>query len=141
MVTAWLSEQIAPHGEVALNTGPWRFRVKAPRGDILCYAYSLATEKQRPIVILRFEQHGCTEDFSNLTALGLTKREIETLSYLPLGYTNKQIAMAMSIGEDGVKQHLKRLSKKLSASGRTEILYQALALKKTIQLFGEIPKS
>jgi DNA-binding CsgD family transcriptional regulator len=133
-----IEQLIAPEGEIVLGTGPWSFRVKAVRGDIICHAHVMATENKQPVLIIRFEQHGASDDFSQLSSIGLTKREIETISYLPLGYTNKQIAMAMSIGEDGVKQHLKRLSIKLGASGRTEILFQALEMKKSIQLYGSV---
>jgi DNA-binding NarL/FixJ family response regulator len=98
----------------------------------------LTTKKKHPVLSVRFEPHGNTETFSELAVLGLTEREIEALSYLPLGYTNKQIAMAMSIGEDGVKKYFKRLSRKLNASGRTELLYQALTLKRTIKLYGSL---
>ena len=137
-ILAWISGNIAPHGEIAPHTGPWRTRVQAVRGSILCHAYVLTTKKKHPVLIVRFEPHGNTETFSELAVLGLTEREIEALSYLPLGYTNKQIAMAMSIGEDGVKKYFKRLSRKLNASGRTELLYQALTLKRTIKLYGSL---
>lgn len=136
-INDWIMRYIAPSGKINPNTGPWRRHIKAPSGFILCQAYILTTEKKQSVLLLRFDPHHNTEDFSVLASLGLTKREIEVLSYLPLGYTNKQIAMAMSIGEDGVKKHFKRLSKKLNASGRTELLYQALQIKREIKRFGE----
>jgi DNA-binding CsgD family transcriptional regulator len=84
----------------------------------------------QPVLVLQIDPHGCSEDFSALTKQGFSAREIETLSYLPLGYTNRQIAMAMGITVDGVKKHLKNLGRKLEATGRSEILYRALWLKK-----------
>ena len=75
------------------------------------------------------------DDFSPLCDCGLTAREIEVLNYLPTGYSNAQIAMALGIKEITVKKHLKTIGDKLGASGKTEILYTALA--KLLDLRGQ----
>jgi DNA-binding CsgD family transcriptional regulator len=129
-LSAYIARHIAPQGALSENTGPWCFRIKASRGDVVCHAYVLMTSEKQPLLVLKVEPHGCGEDFSELARIGLTAREIETLSYLPLGYTNIQIAMAMGISAAGVKKHLTNLNRKLSAQSRTEILYRALLLKK-----------
>lgn len=129
-LSACIARHIAPQGALSENTGPWRFRIKATRSDVVCHAYVLMTSEKQPVLVLKVEPHGCGEDFSELARIGLTAREIETLSYLPLGYTNVQIAMAMGISAAGVKKHLKNLTRKLSAQSRTEILYRALLLKR-----------
>jgi DNA-binding CsgD family transcriptional regulator len=129
-LSACIARHITYQGALSENTGPWCFRIKANRGDVVCHAYVLMTSEKQPVLVLKVEPHGCGEDFSDLARIGLTTREIETLSYLPLGYTNIQIALAMGISPAGVKKHLKNLTRKLSAQSRTEILYRALLLKK-----------
>ncbi|OPZ58706.1 MAG: Bacterial regulatory protein, luxR family [Deltaproteobacteria bacterium ADurb.Bin510] len=66
------------------------------------------------------------DDFTPLTACGLSQREIALLNYLPTGHTNAQIAAALGIREITVKKHLKSIGDKLGAAGKTEILYAAM---------------
>lgn len=103
-MTGTLTIHAAPDGQLNLNSGPWRFRVKTKRGDVICHACVLPNERKQPLLILKLEEHGRRRDFSALASRGLTPREIEALSYLPLGYTNRQIAMAMEITADEVKK-------------------------------------
>lgn len=71
-------------------------------------------------------------DFGPLEKIGLSRREIEVLNYLPLGLTNNQIASALGIQEVTIKKHLHNIGEKLAAKGKTEILYQALHRKAEI---------
>ena len=71
-------------------------------------------------------------DFSALSEIGLSPREIDVLEYLPLGLTNTQIALALGIQEVTVKKHLQSVGRKLDAQGKTEILYQALRRKEQL---------
>ncbi len=71
-------------------------------------------------------------DFSVLSEIGLSPREIDVLEYLPLGLTNTQIALALEIREVTVKKHLQNVGRKLDAQGKTEILYQALRRKEQL---------
>ncbi|GAB4295638.1 MAG: hypothetical protein Kow0090_10590 [Myxococcota bacterium] len=73
------------------------------------------------------------EDFSCLEKNNFSKREVEVLGLLPLGYTNKQIASALGIKEVTVKKHLRNIANKLEAYGKTEILYKALQEKKRLK--------
>jgi DNA-binding NarL/FixJ family response regulator len=50
----------------------------------------------------------------------LTKREYEVLILLSHGQQNKEIALALSIAEHTVEQHLKHIYQKLGVSNRTE---------------------
>ena len=57
----------------------------------------------------------------------LTKRELEVLSALAAGQTNKQIAAAHGVSPNTVKFHIKNLFEKLSVSNRSQAI--ALYLK------------
>ncbi len=48
----------------------------------------------------------------------LTARELEVLGALPGGYSNRQIAEALSISEATVKNHLTNIYSKLGVKGR-----------------------
>ncbi len=50
----------------------------------------------------------------------LTDRESAVLEHIAAGRTNKEIAMALEIGEGTVKTHVKHLLEKLEATTRTE---------------------
>jgi len=88
-----------------------------------------------PFGLLHLVDKRSPDDFSPLIVCGLSMREIEVLNYLPTGYSNAQIAMALGIKEITVKKHLKAIGDKLGASGKTEILYTALA--KLLDLSGK----
>lgn len=77
-------------------------------------------------------------DFSVLRRIGLSGKECEVLSFLPLGYTNAQIGEALLIKEVTVKKHLRRAGERLGAQGKTEILYRALQRKRDV--LGKPPK-
>ncbi len=53
-------------------------------------------------------------------AVPLTCRELEVLDLVCLGLANKAIALRLSISEGTVKNHLKNIYRKLSATNRTE---------------------
>lgn len=52
---------------------------------------------------------------------GLTKREIEIVSKICAGYTNKEIAQTLLISEDTVKHHLSKIYNKVGMSNRLEL--------------------
>jgi DNA-binding NarL/FixJ family response regulator len=54
-------------------------------------------------------------------AFGLTPRELEIVRKVVGGYTNKEIAKQMAIGENTVKSHLTHIFNKLGASSRMEL--------------------
>jgi DNA-binding NarL/FixJ family response regulator len=56
----------------------------------------------------------------------LTKREIEILQYIAQGYLNKQIAAALEISEQTIKNHVTSILRKLNANARTEAVVIAL---------------
>ena len=65
-------------------------------------------------------------NFKTLDEIGCSPRECETVSYLAMGYTNRQIADAMGIKEITVKKFLESVGRKLEAKGRVEIMMRAL---------------
>lgn len=60
--------------------------------------------------------------------VALTPREVELTSWLAHGLTNQQIARRMHLSEGSVKQYLSRISHKLGAVSRTQVLVRAIQL-------------
>ena len=58
----------------------------------------------------------------------LTNREMEVLSLVAKGYTNKAIGVQLSISDRTVQGHLAHIFNKLQASSRTEAVMQAVSL-------------
>jgi two-component system nitrate/nitrite response regulator NarL len=54
-------------------------------------------------------------------SFGLTRRELEILSTVVAGYSNKEIARQLSLSEDTVKHHLSHIFDKLGVSNRLEL--------------------
>lgn len=57
-----------------------------------------------------------------------TPKEREILELLARNLSNKEIALAMAIGEETVKWHLKNLFRKLNAGTRKHVVHRAMAL-------------
>ncbi len=131
-IDQWIRRQVAPKGHLEPNSGPWVFNICLPELDLHCKAHTVFTELRQLVLLVMMIPHNRPEDFSILESRGFTKREVETLSYLPLGYTNKQIAMAMDIQEITVKKHLKNTAQKLDTTGRTSTLYEAMKKRELI---------
>jgi len=56
----------------------------------------------------------------------LTPRETEILTYMAQGYFNKQIAAALNISEQTIKNHITSILRKLDANARTEAVVTAI---------------
>lgn len=56
----------------------------------------------------------------------ITHREKEVLSYVSLGYGNKQIADQLSISEQTIKNHMSSILQKMNANDRTHAVVLAL---------------
>ncbi len=56
----------------------------------------------------------------------LTKRELQVLSHLALGLSNKEISTVLGISLETVKEHVQNVLRKLNASDRTEAAVWAL---------------
>lgn len=129
----WIHTIIAPEGRLKRNTGPWTLKQELSSGRLDCRAHVVLDDRKTPVLLLKFDMHGETVDFGILQKAGFTLRETDVLSFLPLGYSNKQIADAMGITASGVKKHLKNIAAKTGAERKTEILFQAIKLKKEME--------
>jgi two-component system response regulator DegU len=56
----------------------------------------------------------------------VTSREQEILNYMAKGYLNKQIALALDISEQTVKNHVTSILRKLNANARTQAVVEAI---------------
>ena len=66
---------------------------------------------------------------SRLVVEPLSRREIDVLRLLAVGYSNHEIAQALVITESTVKMHLKHLYGKLDVHNRLQAVVQAQALQ------------
>jgi DNA-binding CsgD family transcriptional regulator len=55
----------------------------------------------------------------------LTQREIEVLELVAQGKSNKEIATSLFISVNTVRNHLVRISRRLEAGSRTEVVAKA----------------
>jgi DNA-binding CsgD family transcriptional regulator len=62
------------------------------------------------------------------SALGLTRREIEVLSWVAAGKTNAETAELLSIAPGTVKKHLDHIYGKLGVGTRTEAVVRAMGI-------------
>ncbi len=60
------------------------------------------------------------------SAMPLTHREVEVLSYMTQGRLNKQIAKSLGISEQTIKNHVTAILRKLNATRRTDAVVIAL---------------
>jgi DNA-binding NarL/FixJ family response regulator len=58
----------------------------------------------------------------------LTDREVSVVQHLLKGWTNKEIANALTVTEQTVKEHIKHIMAKTKTSTRTGILVHVLRL-------------
>ena len=70
--------------------------------------------------------HATSQQHSKAKSYGLTRREIEILSTIVSGLSNKEIAQKFSLSEDTVKHHLTNIFDKLGVSSRLELALFAI---------------
>jgi DNA-binding NarL/FixJ family response regulator len=59
-------------------------------------------------------------------AATLTKREIQILTYVSEGNTNKQIACSLGISQQTIKTHVSTILRKLNANDRAHAVAMAI---------------
>ncbi len=59
-------------------------------------------------------------------AAPLTNREIQILSYIANGNTNKQVAYVLGISEQTIKNHVSAILRKLNANDRAHAVAMAI---------------
>jgi len=83
----------------------------------------------RPVVVSKPAQHERAAPGPRATpSMALTPKEREVLELLARNLSNKEIALAMQIGEETIKWHLKNLFGKLDAGTRKQVVRRAQLL-------------
>jgi len=84
----------------------------------------------RPLVATRvlrqFRDLEAAEDEEDPLFVPLSAREIEVLDYIARGNSNKEIARALKISDQTVKNHITSILRKLAVSDRTQAVVYAL---------------
>lgn len=76
--------------------------------------------------LLRLTATGGVDESPQTTRL--SSREVRILAQVATGLSNKQVALASSLSEKTVRNHLSRIFRKLGASNRTEAVMNAIRL-------------
>ncbi|HEY8997765.1 MAG TPA: response regulator transcription factor [Edaphobacter sp.] len=74
----------------------------------------------------RIQPEIASEIASHIDADALSQREVEVLSLVARGSSNKQVGVALHISEDTVKGHMKNILAKLKANDRTHAVLLAM---------------
>ena len=77
-------------------------------------------------VIRGFQELSAKGIATDATRAPITERETEILSYAARGYGNKQIANALKISEQTIKNHMTSILRKLDANDRTQAVVMAM---------------
>ncbi len=112
-----------------------QFEVKALAGDpnrpILLRGFGLPDRAgiQQSRIVVTMEEVGRKQTATTEQAkerFQLTEREHAVVEHLAKGWTNKEIANALGITEQTVKEHIKHIMRKTNSTTRTGILAQVL---------------
>jgi DNA-binding CsgD family transcriptional regulator len=94
----------------------------------------LKLTKKKEVVVVReitvVSKQSFSQDEQKLRELGVTPRELEILTLIAKGMSNREIAESLFVSENTVKTHSSRLFDKLSARRRT----QAVQIGKELRL-------
>lgn len=123
----------------AIRTGVVAYLSKDISAEELAGAIKRISKGERPINESLLGRPRVAEQvlrqFQDLTLMGkametlatpLTRRETETLKYVAEGYSNKQIAHALGISEQTIKNHITSILNKLDANDRTHAVVLAM---------------
>ena len=77
-------------------------------------------------VIHQFRDHVSSEQSGEPFVVPLSAREIEVLTYIARGNSNKEIARVLNISDQTVKNHITSILKKLAVNDRTQAVVHAL---------------
>lgn len=98
----------------AIKAGARGYLLKSTlRHELIDTIRTLAAGKRR------FPPEIAAELAAHIDQDGLTARELEVLRHVACGLSNKEAAVALAIGEDTVKGHLRNIMDKLGANNRT----------------------
>ncbi len=128
----WILRVVAPGRRLNVSAVPFFQHYSNSHGSVYLKATVLRGVLNQPILQIQVRVVVRIRDFSPLRKLGLTAREIDVLSCLPKGCTNRQIGEELGIKPVTVKKHLANISEKLDVQGKTEILSVALQLLRKV---------
>jgi len=123
---------------LALKTGAAAYLSKDVSSEELVRIIRLVNEGKRPIVnsaltspsvvgqvLHQFQEATSKAEDPNPRML-LTQRELDILKYVSQGNSNKQIAIALDICEQTIKNHISNIMEKLKANDRTHAVVLAI---------------
>jgi DNA-binding CsgD family transcriptional regulator len=116
----------------------WRFRascvVGAPQYPVAFHALTIpggGADQTHVLVLMDVMGgwgHAVSESMDRFT---FTSRQADVVKHLLKGWTNKEIANALGITEQTVKEHIKHIMQKTGVTTRTGILARVLGLMKS----------
>jgi DNA-binding NarL/FixJ family response regulator len=114
----------------AIRSGADGYMIKSASGDefLNCLRAlemgDLALSRSLATLVIQGLMLGQTEEEDS----ELTDREIEILQYVANGYSNKVIGKFLTVSENTIKYHLKKILQKLNARNRAEAVARAISL-------------
>jgi DNA-binding CsgD family transcriptional regulator len=84
--------------------------------------------KEVPVFVEATAQASFTPDAAQQQTLGITARELETLTLVAHGLSNREIAAKLFVSESTVKTHCARVFDKLGAARRTQAVQRGKEL-------------
>jgi DNA-binding NarL/FixJ family response regulator len=116
---AFILKDVAPHDLVLIIR-----RVK--NGEYLINDKVFARPSVASRVLKEFRELAVYGQESQPIFAPLSPREVEILDNIAQGMTNKQVAFALSISEQTVKNHMSSILRKLSVNDRTQAVVYAM---------------
>jgi two-component system response regulator DegU len=98
---------------------------RASRGQHPINETMLAKPRVAARLLQQFQDLSWGQGLDNIIST-LTERETEVLNYLAKGMTNREIAAALNISEQTMKNHVTSILRKLNANARTEAVVIAV---------------
>lgn len=99
---------------------------KASRGEYPINEIFISRPQIARKIITQFEEVSSIGNNAEIIVAVLTKREQQILEYISEGNTNKQIANALSISEQTIKNHVSAILRKLNANDRAHAVVLAI---------------
>jgi DNA-binding NarL/FixJ family response regulator len=93
---------------------------------VMAGEYWIGRESVSDVINTLCELSDAKPDRSDSERLGLSAREMQIVSTIVDGYTNKEIAQKYSISEQTVKHHLTSIFRKVGVSNRLELALFAI---------------
>ena len=81
--------------------------------------------ESRQLLSVKAQLHRLFDPMGDRNANLLTKREIEVIQYVSMGWSNQHIADTMFLSVNTVRNHLVNISRRLGASSRSEAVARA----------------